>query len=114
MRLCRSSLGLETGICLLRKWKECKKQGWRKEWAKRVVRNAKDQHRSCGVENRIHASLAAGLVMKRDECYGMSLFRWTGEGDEGDVNGIDAVAWLLASANRVRTANIIALGFIKK
>ena len=35
----------------------------------------------------------------------MSLFRWTGEGDEGDVSGIDAVAWLLTSANRARIAN---------
>ena len=79
--------------------------GLEEEWVKRVVRNAKDQYRSCGVENRIHASLAAGLVMKRDECCGMSLFRWTWEGDEGDISGIDAVAWLLASANRVRIAN---------
>ena len=54
------------------------------------MRVAKDQYRLCGVENRIHASLAAGLVMKRGECYGVSLFRWTGEGDEGDVSGIDA------------------------
>lgn len=35
-------------------------EGW-------VMRVAKDQYRLCGIENRIRASLAAGLVMKRDE-----------------------------------------------